>query len=254
MSRLPIPQRRSLIAAAGLAALPIRAKGADPVHGVDLPFDRELGAQGKASGWHEQGIPGVTANQHAVRQEAGRFVLEVRSTGSASSVVHLLPMGAADATRLTWRWRTDGYPAGAAFGRKSADDFAGRVYVMFDYPMSKVPLGQRVALAVARALHGGMLPAAALCYVWDPDAPVDMSGDSPYSARVRMIVVRSGRQTGRWLDESRDLRRDFSRMFGDEYGQGIPPILAVGLAADTDQTGSRVVTDFADVRLEIAGP
>lgn len=135
------------------------------------------------------------------------------------------------------------------FGEKSGDDYAARVYLLFDYPVERVPLAQRLLLRAGRSLHGEDLPAATLCYLLDPRAPAETLLESPYTSRVRMIVVRSSPRTGTWWEEERDLAADFQRAFGAEHGPGVPALRGIAVAADTDQSGARLRTRFGDLEL-----
>lgn len=210
----------------------------------------------RIGGWQEQALRNVTPNQHILVADQSATVLRITSQASASSMIFRLSKGrgllrAAAETRplrLLWSWRISDFPKGAQFGEKAADDFAGRVYVMFDYPIDKVPGAQRWLLRLVRAIYGEDVPVAVLCYVWDERMAVETLRDSPYTSRVKMIVVQSGGPTNTWRTIQRDVYQDFQRAFGAEYGAGMPEIRALAVAADTDQTGSSVETSFGDVK------
>lgn len=214
------------------------------------PGDARVGS------WQEQTLRNVTPNQFAVVADGSRTVLRITSQGSASSLVFRLGKGSGlmrtpaetRPLRLLWSWRTSAFPKGAMFGEKAGDDFAGRVYVMFDYPIDKVPGAQRWLLRLVRAIYGEDVPVAVLCYVWDEHVAADTLRDSPFTSRVKMVVVQRGGPANVWHSVQRDVYRDFQRAFGAEYGAGMPEIRAVALAADTDQTGSSVESSFGDLK------
>lgn len=245
--------RRSFLLRAGAAAfapmLPGRASGA-PGAAPRPPISRFSDAApdaGLPPPWRLQALRGIVPNRHALVQDAGDTVLEIVSSGSASSLLH--PLDGVAAGRLRWRWKTDAWPMTGGFGSRSGDDYAARVYLMFDYPLERVSLAQRLLLGVARSMHGEDLPAATLCYLMDPRAPAGTLLASPYTSRVRMIVVRADARPGAWRQEERDVAADFRLAFGDEHGPGVPKLRAVALAADTDQGGGRVTTRFGDLEL-----
>jgi hypothetical protein len=212
-------------------------------------FSLQAPAGGVPPGWTEQRLRGVAPNRFAlVRDETG-VVAQIDSASSASSLVHPVDGPGRRATRLRWRWKVSGYPAAERFGDKPGDDFAARLYVLFDYPLDRVPFAERVLLRVARAVYGNSVPAAALCYVLDPRAPAGTAIDSPFTRRVKVVVVRSDAAPGRWHAEERDLSRDFAQAFGDEHGPGVAPVSAIVIAADTDQGGGQVRAWFGDVEL-----
>lgn len=201
------------------------------------------------AGWREERLRGIPPNGHELIDDEGRTVLRIASQRSASSLMWRFetPLRAA---RLAWRWRLDAWPAaaaGASLADRSGDDFGLRLYLLFDYPMNRVPTADRLLLALARAVHGPGLPAATLCYVADPRAAPGSVLVSPYSSRVRTMVLRSGPRPGPWWNEDRDLPADFQRAFGAEHGPGMPPVAAVALAVDTDQAGGEVSGFFGDL-------
>ena len=252
--------RRALLSLGGRAAaltlaVPFAARGVGPVQvAAQAPrlsrFSDARPDGALPSPWEHRPLRKVPANRHRLVTDAGSTVLEISSHASASSLIHPLSPTAPAAARLRWRWRAQGRPPQGRIGEKAGDDYLGRIYLLFDYPMERVPAGQWLLLRAARALHDPALPAATLCYLMDPRAPAGTLLESPYTSRVRMIVVRDDAGSGRWWEESRDLEADFQRAFGAEYGAGMPPLQAVAIAADTDQGGGRVETRFGDLALD----
>jgi len=58
-----------------------------------------------------------------------------------------------------------------------------------------------------------------------------------YSKRLRFIVLDQGpARPGTWVSHGRDLDADFLRAFGEETTT-VPPLLAVVVGADSDNTG-----------------
>jgi hypothetical protein len=244
--------RRAVLAAAAAGALvPVLGASADrPLAAVPMPGFASLRPGALVpEGWREERLRGVAPNQHELVSADARTVLRIGSRRSASSLVWRFP-APLRATRLAWRWCVDAWPAAAAhaaFGEKAGDDFGLRLYLLFDYPTDRVPIADRMLLALARTLHDPGLPAAALCYVADPRVPAGTVVSSPYSARVKITVLRSEPQPGAWWAEDRNLPGDFQRAFGEEHGPGMPPIAAVALAADTDQAGGELHAFFGDL-------
>jgi hypothetical protein len=52
-----------------------------------------------------------------------------------------------------------------------------------------------------------------------------------------------------WMDESRDLAADFLRAFGDESPH-VPPLVAVVVGGDADNTGLHTVAHVTALRFE----
>ncbi|MCL4744705.1 MAG: DUF3047 domain-containing protein [Burkholderiaceae bacterium] len=215
--------------------------------GALAAFSSALPGAPVPGGWSERELGGIARNRFSLVSDGGVTVLRIDSQSSASSLIHPVSGVAARARRVRWSWWVDAYPARDALGEKRGDDFAARVYLLFDYPLERVPTAQRWLLRLANVLHGDEVPAASICYVLDPRAPTGTMFASPYTERVRMIVVRSTRELGRWWSEERDVAQDFARAFGAEHGPGVAPIRAIVVASDTDQSGARVQARFGDV-------
>ncbi len=133
---------------------------------------------------------------------------------------------------FSWRWKTSRVLQKADARKKSGDDFAARLYVLFAR-RSWLPGAMRV-----------------LVYVWDNQLPVGtLLPNSWAPAKEKMIVLQSGdEKIGSWIEERRDVYRDFKRAFPDEEPG---PVRAVTIACDTDQTGEVTTLYFDDLRIEV---
>ena len=167
-------------------------------------------------------------------------VLRLRSDKSYSTLSHALPAGTRE-NRLQWQWRLDEGLAQADLLRKEGDDVALKVCAMFDLPLANIPFVERNLLRLARTLSGENLPGATLCYVWDRLQAPGKVVNNVYSKRLRFIVLDQGpARPGTWVSHARDLNADFLRAFGDETAT-VPPLLAVVVGADSDNTGGSSV-------------
>jgi hypothetical protein len=178
----------------------------------------------------------------------------MRSDGGYANLLHALPPGTRG-TRLAWRWRVDRHPEGADLTMKSADDMPARVCVLFDLPLERLTAGERFKVRLGRALFDPDLPAAAICYVWDATLQAGRWLPNAYTARVQLLVLRStasGDADGAWVSESRDLAADFARAFPHEARGGLPPLAAIGVATDGDNTGGSTLAYLGDLVLERA--
>jgi len=193
--------------------------------------------------WRTVALPGdtVPATRFSLVELEGRRVLRVESAGGYANLVHPLDGAAAGATTLQWRWRLDQPLARADLRQREGDDAAMKVCVLFDLPLASVPFVERQLLRLARSRSAEPLPSATLCYVWDTSLPTGSLLPNAYTRRLRWLVLRgSGEPLAAWREERRDLRADFLRAFGDEARQ-IPPISAVAVGADADNTGGQAL-------------
>ena len=179
----------------------------------------------------------------------GRAALRVQTDGSYGNLVHELPAAAAP-RRLSWAWRMQQPNALADLRTKSGDDAAVKVCMSFDLPIDRVPFIERQLLRLARARTGQDLPAATLCWVWAGAEAKGALLDNPYTRRVRSIVLRNASDAlGSWMEESRDVAADFVRAFGDESAE-LPPVTAVIVAGDSDNTGVSTRAHVSALRVE----
>lgn len=166
-------------------------------------------------------------------------VLRVVSSKSYGKLVHAFPDTSVSPKRLTWDWRVDQSPE-ADLRSRSGDDVALRVCAFYDWPIQRMPTIDRIRLALAETLAGESLPGAAVCYVWDTTLPTGTVMPNAFSRRIRMIVVDGdGASKTAWREHIRDLQKDFRTAFADEWEEGdvLPPLLAVAIGADSDNTG-----------------
>ncbi|MES2756626.1 MAG: DUF3047 domain-containing protein [Pseudomonadota bacterium] len=182
--------------------------------------------------------------RYSLAPDEGQTVLRADADKSMSGLIHTVRVDIRRYSLLRWRWKVAAPVAGADMTQKSGDDYAARIYVMFDYPASRLPLSTRMKMKVAESLYGQRIPAAALNYVWDNRQPVGTIQPNTYTDRARMVVVRSGAaQANQWLTETRDLRADFRAAFGEEA----PDVVALAIATDTDNTGGRALAWYGDI-------
>jgi hypothetical protein len=199
--------------------------------------------------WEASGLPadkGVPRSRLSLVPLAGETVLELASKASYGVLSHAWS-GPAPAF-LSWRWRLERGLPQADIRTKAGDDAALKVCVMFDQPLADIPFGQRATLQLARTVTGQPLPAATLCYLWDSRYPAGSSGANPYSARVRYLVLDGpASPSGQWVTQRRNVAEDFARLFGQESAS-VPPVLAVAVGADSDNTGGQSLAYLTQLR------
>lgn len=200
---------------------------------------------GLPSGWRVAKPPGVKATRFSLTRLDGSTVLRMDAENAGASLYRPFRVDPETTPVLSWRWRIANQIPGANLRTKQGDDLPARLYVMFDYPLDKLSFIERNKIRLARAVAGDMVPAAALCYVWDGKLPAGTNLWNAYTDRVRMIVAESGsNKLNQWVNERHNVAEDFRKAFGEKP----PPISGIAIAADTDQTGERVRAWFGDIR------
>jgi len=200
------------------------------------------------SPWRVVTLPRLERHTHyeIVRHE-GESVLRVEAERSYAALLHPLPGEAAGL--LHWRWRVERPIEGSDLQQRSGDDAPARLCVLFDVPLDRLDLADRLRVELGRLIFNPDLPAAAICYVWDRLLDRGTWLANATTSRAQMLVLRRG-DYGRWFDESRDLAADFARAFPREARGGTPPLAAIAISADGDDTGGHSLAYFGDLRLE----
>ena len=171
-------------------------------------------------------------------------VLRVRTDKSYGNVVHDWK---APIENLKFRWRLDTGLLKASLKSKTTEDVALKVCISFNMPIDAVPSSERALFKLAQFFSRDKLPTATLCYIWAHTEPVGTEQASPYTGRVRYIVVNSGEtQLKTWQEHTRNVGADFLKVFGAE-SSAIPTVSAIIVGADSDNTGSSSLGYVADI-------
>lgn len=188
----------------------------------------------------------IPATRYRLRDWDGVTAIEARAEASMALLARPLVIVDLEKTPiLCWQWRIEAPLVGADMARKSGDDYAARVYVSFSIPPAQLSFITRAAIGLARSIYGEHVPDAAINYVWDNRYPSGTRQFNTYTDRVHMVVMRSGgQQAGRWVRERANVLADFRQAFGSST----PSLVALAVAADTDNTGESAHSGFANFR------
>ena len=238
---------RSLVLLAASLAL-VAARAADVEPGAIRPFAGAGSAP--AAPWRIMGLPNQTKpfTRFSVTELDGHKALRVEAESSYGNLVHPLRIEPTSA-HLAWQWRVDELNDESDIQVRRAEDIALKVCTMWDLPLERMPFGDRQALKFLRSRTSDPVPGATICYIWDAHLPAGTQLDSPFTRRLRYIVLRSGAERlHRWTAEKRDIVADFLKLFGDETREP-PPLIGVAVGADADNTRGHSLAHAADIVL-----
>lgn len=185
---------------------------------------------GVPDGWKVRPVRGHPMPDAEIRCVGNRLSLRLNGAGRAGWFYRetLIESSEAD-RRLHWSWRVDEAPAAADLGASATDDSPIRIYVVF----GKVG-----------GLFGGS--GRVIFYSFGNHDPGGYSAPSHVSDRLHVIRVDGVADRGRWREHAADPFADYRRIWQKEP----PPITAIGVMQDTDQTGDLAVAELR--RLEWA--
>jgi len=161
---------------------------------------------------------------------------------AASALVY--PLAGLDVARtpvLHWRWKIVHPLQVEDERRRRGDDFAARVYVMFDFEPARASFWDRMQRALATKLYGAELPGNALNYVWTAGQPRGARWDNPFTDAVKMISLGRG-QLRDWREERVDVAADY----GSSFGTPPPAATALAVMTDADNSCQQATAAFAD--------
>lgn len=201
----------------------------EPVRILDLA--RAPLREGVPAGWDVRAVRGQAAPIIEVANDGDGAVLRVRGAGRAAWFYRELKPELADSGgALRWSWRVLEAPARADLRTEPLDDSPLRVYVVFGKP--------GIFSRSARIIF----------YSFGNDEPPDYERASFGSGKLHVIRVDGSAERGRWREHSVVPFADYRRIWKRQP----PPITAVGVMQDTDQTRAQATAELR--RLEWVPP
>ena len=234
------------------------ASAADPVSSTTSPpatiplfSTQPTGAAPKD--WAFQPVrnaPNATKYALVRDNELGATVLEGSANAAAGALIYRFDGDARVNSILRFKWKAGGLIASSDPRTKNGDDYVARIYVTFAVDPDRAGVKEKAENAVANALYGETPPHAALSYVFTHKAALGAVITSPFTQRVKKIVVDADpASVGKWKSFTRNIYDDYKRAFGEEPTR----ISGIAIMVDTDNTGETTSARFGDVTLS-AGP
>ena len=187
-----------------------------------------------------------TANQtrYSLESFEGMEVAKAESNCGASGLVLRLDAIRLDQTPLlSWRWRVDRGLDLLQEQTKAEDDFAARVYIMFELDKARASTLQRLRHRLAELIYGSDIPGSALNFVWTSRLPAGTVWDNPFEPSAKMIALAQGTSTS-WRTEIVDVVARYRELFRTP----IPPAMGLAIMSDSDNSCQRTEARFADFK------
>jgi Protein of unknown function (DUF3047) len=214
-----------------------------------IPLFSSLKIGGELTGWTFQPLRGVKKNtSYAVVSdpEANAPVIEAKAASAAAALGVRLDIDPKQIHALRFKWKVGNVIESSDPTRKDGDDYAARVYVTFATDPTRTSFKERTENAFFRALYGETPPRAALAYVFTHKAKRGEIIVSPFSSRVKKIIVDADvASVGKWKSFEQNVYADYKRAFGEEPTR----ISGVAIMVDTDNTGETASARFGDISL-----
>jgi hypothetical protein len=181
-------------------------------------------SSGMPAGWNVRAVSGMAAPTATIRRDSAGPVLRLEGTGRAAWFHRQLAVTIPESPgTLRWSWRVLTAPAGADLRAKRLDDSPLRVFVVFGGTAERFGRSGRIIFYSV----GGRDPR------W-------FAGASHAGDRFHVVRVAGMDELPGWSDHQVSPFADYRRFWrGDP-----PPITAIGLMQDSDQTRSTAVAEI----------
>jgi len=171
-------------------------------------------------------------------------VIKAESTESASGLTKKVSFNPKEYPYLSWRWKVNKAIPGTDVTSKSGDDYAARIYVVFKYDLKDLSEDEQSRINWYKIFNGKLPPLATLSYIWGNKMAVGNIVSSPYTQRVKMVIVRNKNSAlQQWHVEERNIYEDYKKAFGEEPKN----VTSVAIMTDTDNTSAMAESYFGDI-------
>ncbi len=187
--------------------------------------------------WKEHNLHGKTSFK-IERDEHGEPFLRAVSRSASSIIFRKVDVKISERPFLSWEWKAIQFPSNKmnqVLAAKSDNDYAARVYVAFK----------------------GLTPFTSdtIQYVWDDHFPEGAHTSSPYSGRIKVLVIHHGpidsASNGSWVFEKRDIIKDYEALYGKRPRANL---IAIGFMSDSDNTRTVSEAHFRRLTVERSKP
>lgn len=171
-------------------------------------------------------------------------VVKAESDESASGLTKKISFNPKEYPYLSWRWKANKAISGTDVTSKSGDDYAARIYVIFKYDLKDLPEEEQSRISWYKFFNGELPPLATLNYIWANKMAVGNIVPSPYTDRVKMIILKNKDSAlQEWHIEERNIYEDYKKAFGEEPKD----VISIAIMTDTDNTGAMAESYFGDI-------
>lgn len=162
---------------------------------------------------------------HSNITQIGNHV-EIESDDSASAYFYEFQKPIKKPFLLSWEWQVNGqFPLGDT-NRKEHDDYAARVYIVFQQGFFKWQVNS-------------------VNYVWVSETPPQHFWFSPYDERSAIVPRENKVMDNTWISEQVNPFADFKMLF-EEPGK---KVIGIAIMSDTDDTARSVMSAFRKISI-----
>lgn len=219
----------------------------EPADGSRVVFREDFDDLAHWQGWEFDKIDRAT--RYEIQGSDGNLLLRMEADRSASGLILTRNFPANEGVQLRWRWKAGLLPSATDPWRRQGDDYAVRVYVIFEQDAANAGWLERWILRNSPFRSEGVLPERSLAYALTGLSGLPAIYPNPYTDRVAVFPLEMGKgASGEWQEIKVTPVADYRRAFGTQP----PAYFRLAVMSDADDSQSRALAwlDFIEVRLE----
>jgi len=198
--------------------------------------------------WEQLNFPKIKKHStYSIIQEKNKNILLCESNGSASGLILKKTFNIYNYSKLKWKWKISNVFSNGDPLKKSGDDYPVRVYIIFKYDPDKASLYEKAKYNAAKLIYGEYPPHSSVNYVWSSRVIPDKIITSPYTERVKLILLQKGNEkVNTWVTEEVNILEDYRRA----YGENPPETASLAIMSDSDNTGesAKAYIEYIEVK------
>jgi hypothetical protein len=193
--------------------------------------------------WRPLTVPKIQRHTtYRVQKEGEMGFLVAKADNSASGIIYARSFNIYKTPIIKWKWKISNIYLAGDEKKKSGDDYALRIYVVFKYAPEKAGVFEQAQYNALKLLYGEYPPHCSLNYIWANKKYPERILPNTYTAKAQMVILQKGSErAGLWIEERVNALEDYRKAFGDE-----PPVEAsIAIMSDADNTGEQA-TSYVD--------
>lgn len=188
-------------------------------------FSRTTANNGIPSGWEAKENEGKV-DCSIIKDETGNSVLHIKSKGTSAGIHKPVEIDIKQYSYFSWKWRITKLPPKGDVRKRSTDDQAGNIYIVFPGGFPE-PIRSKI-----------------ISYLWESNAPKGLMTTSPKRGNTKNVVLESGTEKlGKWVMEKRNIYEDYKKLFNEEP----PKAVKICIWIDSDDTESEAEAYYDDL-------
>jgi hypothetical protein len=179
---------------------------------------------------------------YKIQKEGENGILIAEADNSASGIICNRVFNIYKTSVIKWKWKISNIYKAGDEKKKSGDDYALRVYVVFKYDPQNAGIFERAQYNALKLIYGEYPPHSSINYIWANKKYSERILPNTYTAKTQMILLQKGSErAGVWIEERANALEDYRKAFGTEP----PEEASIAVMSDADNTGEKA-TGYVD--------